>query len=237
MRLSVVLQAFVAMGVSGLLSVACSSGEGGGDSTGCSSDQECKGDRICVDGACVTPDAQGGGGGWDSGSAGKSGGSSGGTSGAEPQGCTITSNDCDPDCQASCGTPSCVELCCKEQKSPGVYCRNTCHPVGTIECKGSCVDSTTNSNCGSCGNACDEAMGEQCLDGECRQPSCEELGADCFGCVARPDCGFCRSKGGATDECRAGDGSGPTDGSSCPGDWPANIKDGGWIRVRGNCPN
>lgn len=234
MRLSRLLLVLGVIGVSGLLSVACSSSDG--DSAGCSGDQECKGERICVDGACVSPGEQGSGGS-DSGAAGKSGGGSGGTSSAQPQDCTITSNDCDPDCQASCGTPSCVDLCCKENKSPGVYCRNTCHPVGTIECKGACVDSTTSANCGSCGNACDEAKGEQCLDGECKLPTCEQLGTDCKRCVERPDCGFCRSKSGTSDECRSGDTSGPGDGSSCPGNWPEDIKDGGWVRVFGNCPD
>ncbi len=48
------------LGMLGALLVACSSSESGG---GCSTDQDCKGDRVCESGECVDPGSVGAGGG------------------------------------------------------------------------------------------------------------------------------------------------------------------------------
>lgn len=97
MRLSQLLLVLGVIGVSGLLGVACSSSESDGDSAGCSSDQECKGERICVDGACVSPGEEGASGS-DGGVAGTNGGSAGGTSSTEP----TTSCQADPGLEQAC---------------------------------------------------------------------------------------------------------------------------------------
>ena len=50
---------FCAVGIAAGVS-ACSEDDGGGDSSGCSNDNDCKGDRVCSNGACVGGSNNGG---------------------------------------------------------------------------------------------------------------------------------------------------------------------------------
>lgn len=123
--------------VAGIALASCSSDEGDG-AEGCTVDSECKGNRICDDGACVDPsgnDAGGSGsdpGGNDAGSGPDLGGNDAGGSGAtslmpkEGDVCQLTGSNCDPDCVNSCGSPECVDLCCSDSSGTGVSCDGTC---------------------------------------------------------------------------------------------------------------
>jgi hypothetical protein len=168
-RLAVVISSLLVL----FSGASCSSSSNTDD--GCSSDNDCKGDRVCTSGACVAPgegtggtdgNGQAGTGNTDSSRAGESPGS------GEGAACTLSSEDCDPDCQASCDAPDCIELCCKTVESPGVTCDGRCQPEGTQLCDGACVDTTSDAkNCGSCGTVCEKPMFIGCRLSECEKPS------------------------------------------------------------------
>ena len=84
-------------------------GSGAGASGGCITDVECKGDRICVDGACVSPDAAPGDGGLRGGAGGSRGSAGskaggGATSGASGRsGASGSGVIDDPELERACG--------------------------------------------------------------------------------------------------------------------------------------
>lgn len=68
------------------------------------------------------------------------GGAGQSTMAAEGGPCTMNRSVCDPSCQASCGSVSCVDLCCKDQPVTGFMCGGVCqetctfHDQGAPEC-------------------------------------------------------------------------------------------------------
>ncbi len=58
------------------------------------------------------------------------------------------------------------------------YCQ-TCSAPTTLLCSGSCVDPTTNANCGTCGNACTGT--QTCVSGMCTSPATPDSGTDSGG--------------------------------------------------------
>lgn len=79
-------------------SLACS-----GDDEGCTTDTDCKGDRICEQGECKNPQS-GTGGGAGSSASGGTGGGTGATGGVPDGGSTGGVAGCPAQCQTSSGT-------------------------------------------------------------------------------------------------------------------------------------
>jgi hypothetical protein len=102
----------------------------------CTTDLDCKGDRICgASGQCTdvgdsgseTPSSSDVG----SGDPKRDGGSSvdpapDTPSSTDGEACALSGSDCDPDCLISCGSPECVDLCCSDSTSAGVICDGQC---------------------------------------------------------------------------------------------------------------
>jgi hypothetical protein len=103
--------------------------------SGCTTDLDCKGDRICSAGRCI-----------DEGDAAQSErGDAAVTSEDKPASvegkeCSLSGSDCDPDCLSSCGSPTCVDLCCSDSSSTGVMCDGQCREPKCTEGTDTVVD-------------------------------------------------------------------------------------------------
>jgi hypothetical protein len=69
-----------------------------------------------------------------------------------------------------------------------------CGVLVSLRRRGTCVDLTTTSNCGSCGTPC--SSGQACFNTACCTPTtCSQLGFDCGlasdGCGGTLPCGSC----------------------------------------------
>ncbi|OJY29051.1 MAG: hypothetical protein BGO98_42415 [Myxococcales bacterium 68-20] len=149
---------------------------------------------ICVEGACKLQCSGGQFGGKD-------------CDGIVDNGCE--SGRLDPNNCGACGVACDADVECTWQDKIGGEVGCGC-PPGTMNCSGSCVDTTTNdSNCGACRNACNKSGPGKpprphgyygCKDSACGHFKCEAYWADCdgdeeTGCetsmVSNDSCGAC----------------------------------------------
>lgn len=153
----------------------CLPQSGDGDGGGCGSDQDCKGDRICEDGACVDPDENGGDG--DAGTT--NGGDDGTTTGGDDSGTTTEYYCCLNGQYYDCPDRDTVESCFNNAE-PGDCTRDSNND-------GACdQDNNDDNNDSDVGMACDfdsDCEYEACIgkfeggNGYCSKP-CDSL-SDC----------------------------------------------------------
>ena len=111
-----------------------------------------------------------------------------------------------------------VGATCGTGKGGGCAC-----PTGQMVCGGQCVSLTTNQNCGSCGNACQE--GKTCQGGVCACPQgqtecggvCRDLATDVL------NCGLCGSACGTGQSCVGGQCACPSGQELCGGQCVHNL--------------
>jgi hypothetical protein len=109
--------------------------------------------------------------------------------------CTVTSTNCDPACQLSCGAnPRCTDLCCPETKRTGVHCGGVCQ-IGA-SCREDLVES-----CLLGWDPCDhDACAQKCADQACYDQCCSSgKGVYCAGVCSASCGGGSLTDGGARD--------------------------------------
>ena len=93
-------------------------------------------------------------------------------------------------CSYADGAGGCVDLSSNVYNcgACGAYCDGNCvlaqceapgypcEDVGLISCTGYCANPESDTDCGTCGNACDLQNGEVCARGACEVGTCEDLG-------------------------------------------------------------
>ena len=176
--------------------VGCSDSPGDAQS-GCETDTDCKGDRVCSRGQCVDPSSSGGtgAGGTGVGGSGGAGAASGGSAGTGggvaclPEGSPCAMND---DC---CGVSNSPPVMCVDFGEGRVECAQTCE-VAASSCTNCCYPFPGQDELGLCATASVCAAFQQCLEGVVNICSCGAIaGEPCsdienlYDCCARTPSG------------------------------------------------